>query len=486
MTVGVDEELRIREYPGDDSANARPVPFKFLDNDDLKVTRVEADGSETVLVRGTHYSVAGAGNPSGGSVTPLAPIMAGTIWRIEGDMPLGQPTDYTAGDDFPAESHERGLDRSMIAHQEARRDINDTVDRSWLLPRGETGGTLPPAVARIGKFRAWGPDGREVPAAGIGGDDGLRQTIVSQFGAGYTGKREGGSVQDAIDLIASRASNNTLIAAGVGLLGGGKINATVTLGANFASEDVAEAGVSTTTLLSPATGKALIDLETAGLKLAIANGTIAALVTAVHTTQALLFADLVPADGQWGIVYDDADPLKEGFYRKSGATTTGNWQGPLLQDAFQANAAAILADAEAARDEAIAQNAGGDLGLVKIATSSSTTGWASRPELGDQPVFECDFTLTGGNPDGGQFARSAASAAAFAADGDRLQITSPGTQFVFAGLLLPLRVMPGLVFEVEYLIGAFDSGGGPAIGFTATAPVVGGPAILNLPADSGA
>ena len=174
MTVGVDDELRIREYPGDDSATPRAYGFKILDEDDLRVTRTNADGSETVLVRGTHYSVSGAGNPTGGNVTPLAPIATGTSWRIEGDMSLGQPTDYTAGDDFPAESHERGLDRSMIAHQEARRDLNDTAARALMFPRGEAAGDLPSASDRANGFLGFDPFGRPIRSTGTGADLGLR------------------------------------------------------------------------------------------------------------------------------------------------------------------------------------------------------------------------------------------------------------------------------------------------------------------------
>lgn len=184
MTVGVDDELRIREYPGDDTATPRAYGFRILDVDDLRVTRVEANGSETVLVRGTDYTVSGAGNPTGGDVTPLAPIVTGTIWRIEGDMALDQPTDYTAGDEFPAESHERGLDRSMIAHQEARRDLNDTAARSWLVPRGETGGTLPAQADRVGKYQAWDADGKPVAASGTGADGDLRGDLGENADAG--------------------------------------------------------------------------------------------------------------------------------------------------------------------------------------------------------------------------------------------------------------------------------------------------------------
>lgn len=187
MTVSVDADLRIREYAGDDSANPRPVPFRFLDNDALKVTRTNADGSETVLVRGTHFSVAGAGNLAGGSVTPLAPIAAGTSWRIEGDMSLEQPTDYTAGDDFPAESHERGLDRSMIAHQEARRDINDVGSRALRVRRGETLPELPSAGDRAGTYAAYDAIGRPIGASGTGNDSAFRTDMAQDDGGENVG-----------------------------------------------------------------------------------------------------------------------------------------------------------------------------------------------------------------------------------------------------------------------------------------------------------
>ena len=186
MTVSVDADLRIREYAGDNSANPRAVPFKFLANDDLKVTRTNVDGSETVLTRGTHYSVAGAGNPNGGSVTPLAPIANGTIWRIEGDMSLEQPTDYTAGDDFPAESHERGLDRSMIAHQEARRDISDILLRALIWPRGEAPGALPAVGQRANRFPFFGPLGELLMSNGVGVDAGFRDDML-EYGALLSG-----------------------------------------------------------------------------------------------------------------------------------------------------------------------------------------------------------------------------------------------------------------------------------------------------------
>lgn len=235
MTVGVDDELRIREYPGDDSATARPVPFYFLDNDDLKVTRTNADGSETVLVRGTDYTVSGAGNPSGGSVTPLAAIATGTIWRIEGDMALGQLTDYTAGDDFPAESHERGLDRAMIGLQEARRDLSDVSNRAPLVERGSVAPALDLSglldgdiltyrdgklkrLARepfAGMFYAGDANGKPIPASGTGADGALRGDLAdAAAGAKLLALAQGGSADDAIkwmspDMVGAAANDLT-------------------------------------------------------------------------------------------------------------------------------------------------------------------------------------------------------------------------------------------------------------------------------------
>ncbi|QUM72199.1 hypothetical protein [Sphingopyxis granuli] len=189
-----------------------------------------------------------------------------------------------------------------------------------------------------------------------------------------------------------------------------------------------------------------------------------------------------------GLVFADPDPAKNGWYRKVGASGAGNWsQFEKLQSFAASEAGGYVAEAQAARDEAIAQNAGGALGDLKVKTSDvdGAVDWLARPALGEQPVVEAVFTLDDGNPMGGQFARSAASTATFAADGDMLKITSPGTSFTWAGILLPVTAAPGRVFEVSYAVGAFDTNGGVGIGFTATAPVVGSPDILNLPADFG-
>lgn len=107
---------------GDGSTVTFPVSFYFL-----------ADGDLTVIVDGvtqtitTDYTVTGAGNPAGGSVTFTTAPASGTgnvvIFR---DPDLTQLLDYIENDDFPAESHERGLDKLTMLVQR----LNDLVSRS--------------------------------------------------------------------------------------------------------------------------------------------------------------------------------------------------------------------------------------------------------------------------------------------------------------------------------------------------------------------
>lgn len=91
----------------------------------------------------------------------------------------------------------------------------------------------------------------------------------------------------------------------------------------------------------------------------LATGTITALVgDRVYASQSTLYADLVPADNLFALVYADADPLKNGLYQKDGATTAGDWDGPFdlfasaAESAVQPLADAAAADALAAADSA--------------------------------------------------------------------------------------------------------------------------------------
>lgn len=124
------------EYAGDGASAVFAVGFYFLTQADLKVYLRDANDNETLLTSTTHYTVADAGNPAGGSVTMLTAPAVGEKLVIVRDPALTQLTDYQANDAFPAETHERALDKlTMLAQR-----ISERIDRSVVLEETATSG----------------------------------------------------------------------------------------------------------------------------------------------------------------------------------------------------------------------------------------------------------------------------------------------------------------------------------------------------------
>jgi hypothetical protein len=103
---------------------------------DLQVIIRSSTGTETVKTLTTHYTVAGAGDASGGSITFTSgntPASGETVVIIR-EVPQTQAIDYIANDPFPAESHEEGLDRATMTTQQ----VQEELDRSIKLSRTNT------------------------------------------------------------------------------------------------------------------------------------------------------------------------------------------------------------------------------------------------------------------------------------------------------------------------------------------------------------
>jgi hypothetical protein len=94
-------------------------PYLFYDSAHLVVKLVSLiNGVETLQTITTHYTVAGVGDVSGGTVTMLTPPGITEKLRIERVVPFTQLVDYIASDSFPAETHEEGLDRIVMMVQQ--------------------------------------------------------------------------------------------------------------------------------------------------------------------------------------------------------------------------------------------------------------------------------------------------------------------------------------------------------------------------------
>lgn len=132
------------DYSGNGSTVNFAVNFRFLANSHVKVILTSSTGVETVQVETTNYTLTGAGDASGGTLTMLVAPASGETLTILRNVPFTQETDYVENDAFPAESHEQALDKlTMIIQQQ-----QEELDRALKLTESQqsSGLTIPTPV----------------------------------------------------------------------------------------------------------------------------------------------------------------------------------------------------------------------------------------------------------------------------------------------------------------------------------------------------
>lgn len=150
-------------YTGNGVTTAFAFGYRFLANADLKVYQ-----GETLKTITTHYTVTGAGDDSGGTVTFLtAPANLEEVVIIR-DPAITQGLDLVENDPLPAESVEDSLDKlTMIAQR-----LDDRIDRSFVLSDAavtSTDLTIPVPVAdEVLKWNAAGDALESATIADIG------------------------------------------------------------------------------------------------------------------------------------------------------------------------------------------------------------------------------------------------------------------------------------------------------------------------------
>lgn len=126
----VESEIKKSEYSGDGATVAFTVSFYFLEDAHLEVILVDASGVETIQTITTHYTVSGAGETSGGTVTMVTAPSASETLIIKRNIAILQSSDYVENDPFPADTHERALDKlTMIVQQQ-----DEVLDRTLTAP----------------------------------------------------------------------------------------------------------------------------------------------------------------------------------------------------------------------------------------------------------------------------------------------------------------------------------------------------------------
>lgn len=215
-----------KSFTGDGSTTAFSFDKRFLANADLKVYQ-----EGTLKTIATHYTVTGAGNSGGGTVTFVtAPALNDEIVIIN-DPSNTQSLDLVANDPFPAESLEAVLDRLTLQIQRCR----DLIGRSMTLSDTDTTSasvTLPAPTASY--YLRWNSGGTALENVAA-----LSSTIaVSAFSESLLDETSASAWRTAMGLGTLAIQN----AASVAITGGSLTGVTITNAATLPAATETYAG----------------------------------------------------------------------------------------------------------------------------------------------------------------------------------------------------------------------------------------------------
>ena len=120
------------QYTASGSQTAFTVPFEFFNATDIKVIRTVGTTDTTLTYAAspssaTQYSVSGAGETGGGSITLGGGATAGHKYTIYRDLPIARSSDFPASGQFSVETLNTELDKIVAMMQQNERDFNYTI-----------------------------------------------------------------------------------------------------------------------------------------------------------------------------------------------------------------------------------------------------------------------------------------------------------------------------------------------------------------------
>jgi len=173
------------QYDTDGTTGPFTVPFYFIDEGDLSVAYTDAAGVDTPLALNVGYTVAGAGNANGGTITLATAYAAGGTITIVRGMVAVQETEYPESGPFPAKSHERALDRLTMLVQQ----LGEWLERAISFPASYSGNaSLGETATRANKLLGFGEDGALALVTALSGSSlDLATQLAGTQGAGIVG-----------------------------------------------------------------------------------------------------------------------------------------------------------------------------------------------------------------------------------------------------------------------------------------------------------
>lgn len=145
-------------YTGDGTTVAFAYPFEILQNADIEVSVRSTSGAESTKILTTHYSVSGAGNPGGGTVTFVTAPGDSERIVIRRNMGLTQPADFDRDTQFPSERVEEAFDRKSLQITQMQEQVGRAVKARVLDEPVDM--TLPAKASRATKAMGFDATGK--------------------------------------------------------------------------------------------------------------------------------------------------------------------------------------------------------------------------------------------------------------------------------------------------------------------------------------
>lgn len=117
-------------YLGNGIVKEFTIPFKFFKNSEIEVYFRSEAIVQKKLVENIDYTVSGAGDENGGSVTLNETPQTGDKIVILRIIAMTQEIDYQENEIFPAETQERALDKLTMLIQQ----LDEKTSRAVILP----------------------------------------------------------------------------------------------------------------------------------------------------------------------------------------------------------------------------------------------------------------------------------------------------------------------------------------------------------------
>lgn len=156
------------QYVAAVSQTAFAYPFPIFEDADLVVI---VDGVTKTLT--TDYTVSGAGDDTGGTVTFLSGQAAGAIVTIYRDIAIERTSDFQANGPLSSATFNDELDRLTLVQQQ----LESKVDRAVYMSQDDEGSAgdqvLPSKASRANKFFAFDANGNPIASAAVSDGDAL-------------------------------------------------------------------------------------------------------------------------------------------------------------------------------------------------------------------------------------------------------------------------------------------------------------------------